>query len=374
MQSIGKLLDALSANQAVQYIEQSLLNWVNNKIPEISRNQISPEDISMVSFIRCKLFRDSLPFYTQDLELAICIMEEINVFTSVQDATSVRSLLNMQQELSEQAQRIAHIGSWSLDVKTRTISWSNELFRIYELEPQKNISYDLASFNHPDDAAFVREQIRISEETGKPHDFYYRIILPNGRVKYLHACGQVLKDENGRADKIFGTLQDVSAQRKMEKEGREKEYFIQKVTDLTPSIICVYHVKSAKILFINQAIQTQLGYSVGEVLEGGVEFFINITHPDDLSRIMSENNEALQLANRNYDPKIPEEIQIFRYRMRHADGKYRWFQTLGTIFERNNKGLVEKVINVSIDISSKWHPKQAEGNFRADAFAGRPPL
>jgi PAS domain S-box-containing protein len=162
-----------------------------------------------------------------------------------------------------------------------------------------------------------------------------------------------LIEENGRADKMFGTLQDVTIQKKMEKEWRENEYFIQKITELTPSLISVYHIKTGKYLFINQAIQTRLGYSVEEVLEKGMDFFMNIIHPDDLSRVISENEAALQAANSSYNPLIPEEIRLFKYRMRHADGKYRWFHTFGTVFERNAENQVEKVINVSIDVTQQ---------------------
>src|ERR1700676_1590797 len=189
---LQKLLEALSDNKAVEYIEQSVQTWVNNKIPEISRNQISPEDISLLSFIRCKLFRDCLPSYTQDLNLSIQLMEEVNAFTSAQDTISIKTLISIHQELSEQAQQIAHIGNWTLDLATNSIVWSNELLRIYELEPEKNMTRDLATFNHPEDDEYIKEQMRISRETGKPHDFYYRILLKNGHEKYLHAQGQVL--------------------------------------------------------------------------------------------------------------------------------------------------------------------------------------
>ncbi len=128
-------------------------------------------------------------------------MEEVNAFNSTLESLFVSRLFSMQQELNDQAQQIAHIGNWSLEVSSNTITWSNELFRIYELEPQKKVTYDLASFNHPEDAEFVREQMRISRETGQPHDFYYRIILKNGREKYLHARVQIVKNEPGRIRK-----------------------------------------------------------------------------------------------------------------------------------------------------------------------------
>ncbi|MDP9042860.1 MAG: PAS domain-containing protein, partial [Bacteroidota bacterium] len=349
----GRLLAALSSNTAIEYIESTVQNWVTNKIPEISRNQISPEDISLISFVRCKIFRDSLPYYTKDINLCICLMEEVNAFTSAMDNVSTRTLLTMQQELYEQAQQIAHIGNWSVEIASNSIVWSNELFRIYELEPQKTITYDLASFNHPDDAEFVREQMRISRETLQSHNFYYRIILKDGREKHLHARGQVLADENGKAEKMFGTLQDVSSQKKIEREHRENELFIQKITELTPSLIGVYNIHSGKYLFVNQAIQTMLGYKAEDVLKNGIGFFTNIVHPEDLPRIIAENNKAIEEQNQTRENSNTEEIREFRYRMRHADGHYKWFQTYGTVFERNAENKIETVINVTIDVNEQ---------------------
>jgi PAS domain S-box-containing protein len=236
-QGIGKLLEALSTDRAVEYIEQSVLNWGNNQTPEIPGNQVSPGDITMVSFIRCKIFRDSLPYYTQDLDLCIQLMEEMNAFTSAQDSVSIRMLLTIQKELYE---------------------------------------------------------------------------------KHL-----------------------------------ENEYFIRKVTELTPSLISVYDINTGKYLFINQAIQTLLGYRAEEVLEKGIDFFISIMHPDDLPRIVAENNKAIDQTNQRNGFSSPDEIREFKYRIRHADGKYRWFQTFGTVFERNAENRVETVINISIDLTEQ---------------------
>jgi len=351
-QSMKTLLNALAANQAVEYIEQSVLNWMNNNIPELSRNRISPEDISRLSFIRCKLFRDALPSYTRDQQLSMVLMEEVNAFTSIQDSVAIHTLLNMQQDLYDQAQHIAHIGNWSMYLTTEEIAWSKELFRIYEMEPQ-NISPDLTSFNHPDDAEMIKREIQNSKETGLPHDFYYRIILPDGREKSLHAIGQVQMNEKGQAVKIFGTLQDVTSLKKIEKEHREKEFFIEKITELTPSVITVYHIKSGRYLFINQAVQTVMGYHPQMAMEKGVAFFMEIMHPDDLSRILAENQMAIESANQKSVFDDPDEIREFTYRMKHANGQWRWIQTFGTVFERGVDGKVETVINISIDITEQ---------------------
>jgi PAS domain S-box-containing protein len=94
------------------------------------------------------------------------------------------------------------------------------LYRIYELDPLTALT-DLASFNHPDDAELVRGEIEYSKHTGKPHDFYYRIVFPDGREKHLHALGQVLRNAQGVAEKMFGTLQDVTEQVALDKAMRQ---------------------------------------------------------------------------------------------------------------------------------------------------------
>ena len=351
-EGLRKALTALADNQAAKFIEDSVSNWINNNMPQLSRNQISPEDITLLSFIRCKIFRDALPYYTADQKLSIQLMEEVNAFTSVQDTVSMRTLLQIQQELHEQAQQIARIGNWSMDLKTQSIAWSNELYRIYELELNSTLR-DLSSFNHPEDAELVRREIAFSQQTGRPHDFYYRIVLPDGREKHLHALGQVFKNELGIAERMFGTLQDVTSLKIIEKEHQEKEYFIQKIAELTPSIITVYDVKSGGFLFINKAIQTIMGYRQEEVLKKGTEFFMQIMHPEDLPRILAENQAAMEKAAQKNLPDVPDHMQEFTYRLRHANGQWRWFHTFGTVFERGVDNEIETVINVSLDVTEQ---------------------
>jgi len=76
-------------------------------------------------------------------------------------------------------------------------------------------------------------------------------------------------------------------------------------------------------------------------------------HPEDLPRIMTENNRAIDEQNRNFGKAPDDHIQEFQYRMRHANGQYRWFHTFGTIFERNAQNKIETVINVSMDVSDQ---------------------
>jgi PAS domain S-box-containing protein len=352
---IEQLLEALSANRASRYIEKSVQNWVNNKIPEISRNQISPEDIALLSFIRCKIFRDSLPYYTQDLNLAILVMEEVTAFTSALDLIFTRTLLTMHQELYEQAQQIAHIGSWSLELASNSIVWSNELFRIYELEPQKKLTYDLESFNHPEDAAHVREQMKISIETARPVEFYYRILLNSGKEKFLHARCQVVRDEEGRADKMFGIVQDVSTQKKIEREQRENAEQIRlqeeryyKMTDEVEDYAILLLSPEGVIQNWNNGAEKIKGYKSEEIIGKNFRIFYP---PEDRENKVPERliQEAVLNGKASHEG----------WRLRKDQTRF-WGNIVITCLH-NKKGEVIGFSKVTRDLTQK---KLAEDNFK----------
>ena len=242
-ESMKELLRFCMQNKAADYIEMSVSRWLTGQLPVITRNQIVPEDITSFSLIRRKVFRHFLSFYTPDIGLYIKIMDEIDQFTVEQDTTAFKTLVDIHQDLYKQAQALAHIGNWQWNLKTRELTWSDELYRIYELEPQSNIpSEKIASYNHPDDTEMINKYMQWSRETLQPHDFYYRIVLPDGRQKILHARGEVRFSEGGEAVEMFGTLQDVTAQKLTERELTEKTNFIQKIADVTPSLIAAYNI------------------------------------------------------------------------------------------------------------------------------------
>lgn len=127
--------------------------------------------------------------------------------------------------------------------------------------------------------------------------------------------------------------------------------FIQKVTDITPSLITVYSIHTGKYVFINKAVKPMLGYSRLEWMEKGIGFIIPKVHPDDLVRITAENERALKTAN---DPKSRQKNPVlhFEYRVKHANGSWIWLHTYGTVFDRDIHGKVQHVLNVSLDITT----------------------
>jgi PAS domain S-box-containing protein len=263
--------------------------------------------------------------------------------------------LKRSDELYKQAQALTHIGNWTWEITQNKITWTDELYRIFKLEPQSvEITFnDLIEYLHPDDKDPFIQSVAQLKKSNPASEYFPRIVLKDGSIKILSVKTEVLYNDQGEAYKMIGTAQDITQQKLSEKQLRENQNFIQKITDATPSIIAVYNINNGKYLFINQSFEKLLGYSPTQVIDEGVNFVTSIIHPDDFPKIIEENKKALEFANRDADSHSNELVIDFQYRMRHKNGDYRWFHTYGTIFGRNEKKHVEQVLNISIDITDR---------------------
>ncbi|MBX3608807.1 MAG: PAS domain S-box protein [Hydrogenophaga sp.] len=127
------------------------------------------------------------------------------------------SALRASEARLKEAQRIAGVGSWEFDLRTQHVSWSDELFRIFELDPSvATASYaTFIACVHPDDRAAVNRAYRTSVEQRKPHDVVHRLLMPDGRVKFVRETG-FTEFVGGEARRSVGTVQDITLVRDAE--------------------------------------------------------------------------------------------------------------------------------------------------------------
>ncbi|MEW5754926.1 MAG: ATP-binding protein [Pseudomonadota bacterium] len=120
--------------------------------------------------------------------------------------------------LSE-AQRLAHIGSWELDLRTNVLFWSDEVFRIFEIDQQKfGASYEaFLDAIHPDDRAMVNQAYTESVKTKIPYDIVHRLQFPGDRIKYVNERCETFYDEAGAPIRSVGTVQDITDRFEAEK-------------------------------------------------------------------------------------------------------------------------------------------------------------
>jgi PAS domain S-box-containing protein len=112
-----------------------------------------------------------------------------------------------------EGQRLSSTGSFSWNVATDEITWSEEVYRIYGLDPAVPITMErFGSRLHPDDSALVSDHINRARSDGKGFEVEYRAQMDDGPVKYLHAVAHATRDQDGQLEYI-GAVQDVTERR-----------------------------------------------------------------------------------------------------------------------------------------------------------------
>ncbi|MBE9174955.1 PAS domain S-box protein, partial [Synechocystis salina LEGE 06155] len=168
-----------------------------------------------------------------------------------------QNLVEREAQLQE-AQRIAQLGSWELDHKTKKLQWSAELYRIFELDPATtDPDYDLF-FNRlpPDEAARVEQAFQTHLHNRQPFELLHRLTFADGRVKYIRQQGATEWNAQGEPIISRGTAQDVTsayeAQMMLEKlvEGTAavtgENFFLELVHSLADALGVDYAIASER--------------------------------------------------------------------------------------------------------------------------------
>ena len=117
-----------------------------------------------------------------------------------------------------EAQELAHVGSWEWNIPEDQITWSDELYRLFGLEPGGgDLSYDAYLGRlHPEDAPAVRGAVERAFEDGRSFAFDHRVVLDDGRVRWVNSRGRVIRDASGTAVRMVGTAQDITERKRLD--------------------------------------------------------------------------------------------------------------------------------------------------------------
>ena len=118
----------------------------------------------------------------------------------------------------DEAQELAHIGSWDWDIPGDRVTWSNELYRLWGVEPGAaglTYSWYLSSV-HPDDRELARRMIDRAFREHAPFSFEHRVEQPDGSVRWIHGRGRVITDDSGEPVRMLGTAQDITERKRID--------------------------------------------------------------------------------------------------------------------------------------------------------------
>ena len=157
-----------------------------------------------------------------------------------------------------EAQRLSHTGSFRWDVSSGKIYWSEEAFRIFEYDPATAPTVErVLQRTHPDDRAQVRQLIERSAQERQGFDFEYRLLMPDGSVKYVRVVGRPSTEAESGHVEFVGAVTDITERQRAEAERQAHLRFLESLDR------------------VNQAIQgtNDLEQMMAEVLEAVLSIF-----------------------------------------------------------------------------------------------------
>jgi len=144
---------------------------------------------------------------------------------------AVDALRRVRDSLAE-AQRIAQIGNWDWDIVDNKLYWSDEIYRIFGLEPQEfGATYEAFMRSvHPDNREHVEQAVNRALNEKEPYSIDHRIVLPDGSERMVHEQAEVVFDENDKAVRMLGTVQDITERKLVEDELRGSQEELRRLS------------------------------------------------------------------------------------------------------------------------------------------------
>jgi len=170
----------------------------------------------------------------------------------------------------KKAQEIARMGNWDQDPETGQLWWSDQTYRLFGLDPQgrKMTFDDFISYVHPDDRELIINNTELALKSDEyPYRSEYRITLPNQLERYVFEEAHIERDNDGKATKIIGIIQDITERKRVELEklerlNRKKRFETLSMLAYEPLVI---H-KNGVIVDINASALDLFGYSEAEMI------------------------------------------------------------------------------------------------------------
>jgi two-component system cell cycle sensor histidine kinase/response regulator CckA len=190
-----------------------------------SRKLWSDPTLEVLDVLR---FKDGRVFerYVAPHRIGPRIVGRVSSFRDVGESVRTAEALEQHRAFLEKAQEVAHVGSWVAELDgSHLLGWSAETHRIFgiPLGEFNGSTQSFMEFVHADDRAAVTAAIESASVNCQPYDVEHRIVLRDGRVRWVHERANVLCDQQGRPLRMVGTVQDITDRRQLEEQLRQSQ-------------------------------------------------------------------------------------------------------------------------------------------------------
>jgi PAS domain S-box-containing protein len=265
------------------------------------------------------------------------------------DLLHINQSLQDNEERLKEAEKIAQLGHWEIDLIQNTIDWSDQTYKIFDIDPtEQTLTRDIFyEYVHPDDREHVANTFKHSLQEKNPYSIDHRIFLKNGTIKHVHEQCNFYFDDKGNSIRAIGTVQDITQRKLAEEELFEATIRQSEIVRATNIGLWDWNLKTNEVHYSKEW-KKQIGYEDHEIKDVFDEWQ-NRVHPDDLQPTLEKVHQFISQASRFFRVE---------FRFRHKDGSYRWILAQSsTIVDESGEPI--RAFGSHLDITDRKNAEQA---------------
>ncbi|MCD6012166.1 MAG: hypothetical protein K0Q79_2028 [Flavipsychrobacter sp.] len=216
IQSNTELLDAIAHNQVADYIIAGAKKYIANEMGFLDQADLVAEDLTLGFYLRRKLFTYFLDAYTKNMVLQKFIIGELDIYTSQEELIAYSIYLKLQHDKFRETENLYklglglnNIGSWVWDLASGKLQWSQQMYRIFEVEENKTVSFgEFLSMIHPSDRDAVKNVLQTVSNGSDRSEYTFTISVGN-QAKTIKGISRIEVNEQKQIKRCYGTCQEI---------------------------------------------------------------------------------------------------------------------------------------------------------------------
>ena len=275
------------------------------------------------------------------------IVEWYGSATDIDDRKQSENALRQNEAYLAQAQRVSGSGTFGWHVATGENTWSAETYKIFGYQEGTSVNVDMVIARvHPEDRAAVQRAIDRCSIGGSEYDQEYRLLMPNGAVKYVHAVARSTKGDAGNLEYI-GAVTDVTVAKDTERKLRRSEAYLAEAQRLSHTSSWAWDVRLQEFIYRSPEVYHLFGFDPeGNALSP--QSFQERILPEDRGRFIQMVHQAVQ-EKRDFEVD---------FRIDLPDGPTRYVHSVGHPLAGDN-GEVTELVGTHIDVTEQHLAREA---------------